>query len=63
MLTSKVLDVFAMRDTADQVAILREGSLLGTNVGDAIFAHMGNYPERKNALIAALGSADFASAA
>jgi hypothetical protein len=62
VLTPKILDALCQRDTADIVAVLRQSSTLGTEVGDIVLAHLGNYPERYTAVRRELGL-DFGSAA
>jgi hypothetical protein len=44
MLTPAILDVFAERDDADIARTLREHQLLDTPPGDAVLAHLSNYP-------------------
>jgi hypothetical protein len=55
MLTNDILETFALRDTADVVATLRDSQLLGTVVEDRLLGVLVNYPARRAALIDALG--------
>lgn len=50
MLTPNTIDAFVRRDTRTVADALIQGSLLGTEVGDRVFAAIGNYPDRALAL-------------
>lgn len=54
MLTPKTLDAFALSDTRTIADALIHGSLIGTEIGDAVIAAVGNYPDRHAYLVAAL---------
>lgn len=51
MLSNATLDAFVQQNTATVADALVKGQLLGTEVGDRVFAAIVNYPERHAALI------------
>ena len=53
-LSEKVIQALALSDTRKVADTLIHGSLIGTEVGDAVIAEIGNYPERYSALVATL---------
>ncbi len=54
MLTPDMLDSLARRDTSVVADALIRAQVLGTEVGDRFLATIGNYPERRDALVAEL---------
>jgi hypothetical protein len=50
MLTNGHIDALCKQDTRKLADVLMTAQVLGTEVGDQVFAALGNYPERFDAL-------------